>query len=78
MIVWSPIAKYATPQQTVFNAIKDSISPQDHASHVKIKLKDALFVTPALFALDALKDISYQAEFVQYVALVKVVGCALD
>lgn len=41
-------------------------------------MKDALFVTPALFALDALKDISYQAELVKYVALVKVVGCALD
>jgi hypothetical protein len=41
-------------------------------------LKDALFVTPALFALDALKDISCQAELVKYVALVKVVDCALD
>jgi hypothetical protein len=41
-------------------------------------LKDALFVTPALFALDALKDISCQVELVKYVALVKVVGCALD
>ena len=76
-IFWSPIAKYATPQRIAFNAIKDSISPQDHASHVKIKLKDALFVTPALFALDALKDISYQAELVKYVALVKAAGCAL-
>ena len=64
MIVWSPIAKYATPRQIAFNAMKDSISPQDHASHAKIKLKDALSVTPALFVLDALKDISYQAELV--------------
>lgn len=78
VIAWLPIVKYAILHQTVFNAIKDSIFPQDHAFHARTKLKVVLFVTPAQFVLDASKDISYRVELVKYAAQVRAVDFVLD